>query len=130
MSSKPTVKYVDINDLITYDQLYNHVHSRTTEEWASVPEYIGVAGDIYVYTDRQIDEGTEIKTIAGIKVSDGKAYLIDQPFVTDLIEEHVLDKICHITQEEREYWNNKVTCYIPDQDIENLVLTKENIIIN
>ncbi len=96
--------------------LYN-----TTSYWTSHPEIIAQQGYLYVYSDWKKTE--EDKNIAGIKVGDGSSYLIDMPFTDEIWAEHVTDVVKHITQEEREFWNNKVRCYIDVNDPKHLIFT-------
>lgn len=95
----------------------------TTAEWASFPDYIPPAGMLVVYTDyKQTDDGQgNITLIPGIKIGDGNAYLVDKPFVTDAVDaeitEHINDMVKHITQNEREFWNNKLNYVEPESDL-------------
>lgn len=59
----------------------------TTNGWNSQPEFVPKSGTIIVYLDKYSykNEG-ETVYVPGIKVSDGNAYLIDLPFITDRIE--------------------------------------------
>lgn len=59
--------------------LYN-----STEYWNSDKSYIPNEGDIIVYNNYKTTE--DGKTIAGIKIGDGMAYLVDLPFLTDAYE--------------------------------------------
>ena len=65
--------------------------------------------------------------IPNIKIGDGCAYLIDNPFITSSVEQllqsHIADTFKHITEQERDVWNNKVRCYISSEDNENIVFT-------
>lgn len=98
--------------------LYN-----TTEYWNSHHTMIAKRGYIYVYSDYKQDGD---KTIAGMKVGDGLAYLIDMPFIDEIYAEHVVDVVRHITSEERAFWNNKVRCYINTEiNEENLIFTTQ-----
>ena len=110
-----------------YDKLKNKpVHMDTVDHWNAQKDFIGEAGHIYVYTDYTEKDGEKI---AGIKISDGKAYLIDTPFVsgnTDELYRHINDQSIHVTDEEKDFWNNKVTCFLSQGDEETLVFTKEN----
>ena len=81
----------------------------TTAYWNSQPQLIAAKGYLYVYSDWKVD--TQGRKIAGIKVGDGLAYLIDMPFTDQIWADHVDDVVRHITQAEREFWNNKVRCY-------------------
>lgn len=95
----------------------------TTATWNSQPELISARGYIYIYCDyRQNEQG---QNIASAKIGDGNAYLIDLPFVDELVYEHISDNIRHITQEEREFWNNKVRCYMSEVQGDNLIFTTE-----
>lgn len=97
----------------------------TTAEWNSQITFIPKAGEIIVYSDRQrLDNNS---TICGVKIGDGNAYCIDLPFVGDDIAnallEHIDNQVVHITQEERNRWNNKINCN--DEVLnENLILTR------
>ena len=106
--------------------LYN-----TTAYWNSQVDLIAEEGVIYLYTDHVAVHGEdeEVTYYAGVKVGDGLAYLIDIPFVGEyIIDKHMQDEISHINQEEREFWNNKVTCYMDSEDPETIILTKENVL--
>lgn len=116
----------DLNDKVTC--IY-----RTTEEWEQLRSLVSEVGTIYIYTDyKTIEDGSDTKVIPGIKIGDGMAYVIDLPFATDIVGEsfldHIHDNVRHITQEEREFWNNKVTCYIDGYNIQNLVFDKDSTI--
>ena len=63
----------------------NVVEMGTTEYWNGRSDYVPKKGKIIVYTDAgQMADGTPVQRI---KVADGLAYIVDQPFVNaDLIE--------------------------------------------
>ena len=69
---------------------------------------------LVVYTDYRIEEDEQgnITYIPGFKLGDGNAYLIDKPFlgedVREALQAHLDDLVVHITQEERETWNDKL----------------------
>lgn len=95
----------------------------STATWNSQPQLISRRGYIYIYSDyKQNEQGQKIPAM---KVGDGSAYLIDLPFVDDLIQKHIADNVIHITQEEREFWNNKVRCFIDPLNEHNLIFTTE-----
>ena len=58
---------------------------------------------IYVYSDRQING----KTVPGIKVGNG-AYLIDIMFIDIDYAKHIADTTIHVTQEDKDFWNDKL----------------------
>lgn len=100
----------------------NRVLYATKETWDSIPQLQSRRGFIYIYSNwKQDDLG---RPIAGCKFGDGNAYLIDIPFKDDMWWDHINDAIIHVTPEEKEFWNNKVTCYITDNGT-NLVFSKQ-----
>lgn len=125
-------RYLDPNGLSQYDALIKQyiidteidkVLYDSTASWNSQPQLVSQVGYIYIYSDyKQDGEGNNIP---GIKVGDGNAYLIDLPFSTKLIDEHIANAIIHITQAERDFWNNKVTCYIDENNITRLIFSKD-----
>lgn len=101
------------------------VLSDTTENWNKQASLISELNTVYVYVDHQTktdEEGKEI-WIPGIKIGDGKAYLIDLPFSDELMIAHINDLGIHVTPEEKEFWNNKVRTYIDTVEGEQLVFT-------
>ena len=95
----------------------------TTQFWNEKPTLIATRGAIYVYSDHSKDPDN--KDIPAIKIGDGTSYLIDMPFTDDAYARHILDIVVHITQEEREFWNNKVTSYINKNNAQNIVFTTD-----
>lgn len=106
------------------------IHSGTTEYWNSQKNLIGEKSHIYIFTDYAIvdKEGASVP-VPNIKIGDGNAYLIDNPFITssvdELVNSHISDTIKHITEQERTVWNNKVRCYLSSEDNENIIFTTD-----
>lgn len=105
---------------------------KSTQEWSRQTSLVSQVGTVYVWTDYEtIQEGSSVMYVPGIKFGDGKAYAIDLPFVTDYIKDilmqHINNNIIHITQQERQFWNNKVTCYLNMEDEQNVVFDKGNL---
>lgn len=123
------VDKVDLNDIniaiqqIQQDMQLKQVNVRfnTTSGWNSQPSYRTEENTIYIYTDYQVDEDGNY--LAGIKVGDGGSLLIDKPFLDQLYLQHIYDRSCHITQEEREFWNNKVRCYYSEIEDGTIIFT-------
>lgn len=92
----------------------------TVEYWNSYPSLVSSRGTVYVYTDYSEIEG---QLVPNFKIGDGTSYLIDMPFISANMENHIQDQVRHITAEEREKWNNKVSVSISALDEENLVFT-------
>ena len=100
------------------------IHRNTTAGWNAEPGLIGEENHIYIYTDYIQRDG---QTYAGIKIGDGLSYLIDEAFINGDAQDfydHIDDTHVHITDNEREFWNDKVTCYLSSEDSETLVFSK------
>lgn len=95
----------------------------TKEEWNSQRDLIGKENVVYVYSNQYTNPDGE--PIPAFKVGDGHAYLIDLPFNDDIMMRHINDRTIHVTQAEKNFWNNKVTAFIDPNDLTNLVLSKE-----
>lgn len=98
--------------------LYN-----STEYWENNSELIGEAGTFYIYKDYRIYNQ---KKIPNFKIGDGVTSLKDLPFIDEMFWEHINNSEIHITNKEREYWNNKVTV-IAEEEQELIIFTKEEI---
>lgn len=127
---KPSINGVELSGNKTSQDLFI-VSENTTAGWNDLPQYLPKAGEICIYTDYKTirdDLGNDI-VYPGIKVGDGNAYLIDMPFVGAEIRFELLQRISaheqnatiHITQQEREFWNNKLNY---DAVGEELILTR------
>ena len=55
----------------------------TTANWNLKRDFIPLSGEVCIYTDykRKVNSDETVTLIPGIKIGDGKAYLIDLPFV-------------------------------------------------
>lgn len=111
-------------DKVKLDEIpQNIVHSNTTDYWNAQPGLIGQAGHLYVYTDHDYVDN---QYIPGIKIGDGLGYLIDAPFVdgnASALVNHISDMGVHITPQERNFWNSKVSCFLSEIDNENIIFT-------
>ena len=102
---------------------------QSAEEWGEDTSLISQQNVFYVYTDHQtVEKDGELISIPGLKIGDGQSYVVDLPFITDYISEsllnHTNNSTVHITQQEREFWNNKVTCYLDYEDDEHVIFDK------
>lgn len=112
--------------LVTFDTLQDYLNANldkqvlfnTTAGWNAQPTLQSQVNTIYVYTDYRTVNN---QNVAGIKVGDGNAYLIDIPFTDAIATAHISDSTRHITQAERDAWNAKVRAYYAGS--EQLVLT-------
>lgn len=109
------------------------IYYDTTDNWNAQTFLVSERGSIYIYSDySHIYENGEIKQMPGIKVGDGAAYLIDLPFIVnsnssapvDIPWDHFTNTTIHVTQTEKDSWNNKVTTYINSYEPETLIFTK------
>lgn len=97
--------------------------SDTTAGWNLKPGLKAQLNTIYVYTDYQtVTEGGVTKFVPGIKVGDGMAYLIDIPFTDKVMVDHINDHSVHVSQSEKDFWNNKVSAFYLDG---TLILTTD-----
>ena len=89
----------------------NTIKRDTTDNWDKLTDFIPLLGEIICYTDYYTENGVNIPNI---KIGDGQAYLVDLPFLYDgnetKLTEHIADNVVHISNEEREKWNNKLSC--------------------
>ena len=86
------------------------VYFNTVAGWAAQSSLVGQANTIYVYTDYQEDE--DGNQIAGIKIGDGNAYLIDKPFLDTIYWEHVNDTDVHIPRKKEHFGIIKLDAFI------------------
>lgn len=116
------IKNIKLDNTLVYE-------SKTVEEWNSDKDLISQKGTLYIYTNYKIINDQEDNEIflPGIKLGDGKAYLIDLPFLnTDTFNEQILDhinnKVIHVSLEDRMFWNNKLNLVQPES--QTLVLNR------
>lgn len=120
-----------VNKILNSSSSDSLIHYGTKDYWDSQTSLLSEKSNIYIYSDYAttvIDDNTV--SVANIKIGDGKAYLIDIPFISqsveDLLNLHINDKVGHITAQERESWNNKVSCHLNSDDLEILIFTTNN----
>ena len=96
------------------------IHYDSTENWNNQPDLLSNEGDIYIYYDQK---DLSEHNVPRLKIGNG-GYLIDIGFIDQDYYDHIRNKTIHITQEEREYWNDKVGVKINELDREQLVFYK------
>lgn len=131
LKNKPSINSVElIGSLSLPDLGLRAIYYDTTANWNMQGNLVAEEGTVYIYSDyTTYDDGNgNITPLAGIKIGDGNAYLIDMPFVTDALTatllRHISNTEVHLTAQERAFWNNKVSSYIDLEDGETLVLSK------
>ena len=118
------ISKAELSDILAAMEIYTpKIYVDTTENWNSQPTIRTEEKTIYIYSDYQTT--SDGKTVAGIKIGDGDAYLIDMPFIDTIPMSHISDTDIHITAEEREFWNNKVRCYYSLEQEDTLVFTTQ-----
>lgn len=136
LKNKPSINGVTLNgDVSLQDLGINNIYYDTTQNWNSQQLLIGERGSIYIYSDHGLTEKDgELVYVPGLKVGDGLGYLIDAPFVCDdLINDfmdHVNDEVIHVSANDRTNWNNKVSCFLDFNDLENLIFSKNKYVIS
>lgn len=91
----------------------SHVRYGDTAYWNSQIGYVPEPGEIIIYSDykTKIVDGQIINT-PGIKIGQGGGYVQDLAFVgedlADVLSNHVLDAMIHVTPEDKLKWNRKL----------------------
>lgn len=122
--NKPQIEGVELKGNKTLEDLgITRFYYDTKENFDSNPLRMTEEKAIYVYWDYQIDK--EGNYIPGIKIGTGKEYLIDAPFLDGIYAEHIQNMVIHVTQEDRDRWDEKVRCYINPFNEYDLVFTTQ-----
>ena len=82
------------------------IQIKTTDEWVAQEEQTSYLNLIYVYQDE-----VEGKIVQKLKVGDGITKIKDLPFI--------IDSATTVTQQEKDFWNNKVSVSL-DSGNENI----------
>ena len=103
------------------------VVAKTKAEWQNTGNITSQNGVLYVTTDyKTVTKNDTTYEIPAFKLGDGNAYVVDLPYATvdeETFLNHVNDRVIHITQAERNFWNNKNRCEIDENNPECLVMT-------
>lgn len=113
----------NVQDAIDELSIRGKLYQDTTANWNAQRELIAQKDCIYVYLDYSTVGDVEFPAV---KIGDGTSYLIDMPFVNadaQVLNNHINDNVRHITQNERECWNNKIRCFVSAIDSEKIVFT-------
>lgn len=111
---------------------YAKVYYGTTEQWNSDKSLVSELCSFYVYTDHSKTKDGKDKP--DIKIGDGQAYLIDLPFLgsnddinelREKIENHINNTDIHVSEEDRIFWDNKVSVDESETPEEHLIFTTE-----
>lgn len=108
------------------------IHYSTTQNWNLNTELISKQNHMYVYTDYKVitDDVGNKTYVPALKIGDGSTRVIDLPFVcaydqqtAENLEDHINNMTVHITQAERDFWNNKVSVYKSNVQDDVLIFT-------
>ena len=126
-----SIAYNAAGERVVGRAIVHNVYTDTTINWNEKRYYIPERGDIIVYTDKGqiVDDYGETVNVPGVKIGDGNAYLIDLPFVGADVRYQILTELrahsgnteIHVTNEEKEFWNNKLNCVVNNG---NLILNR------
>ena len=116
--------YLELEGLKKYDALLKkHIPIFcTTADFEDVKTTVPPRGQLVIFTDlRSIkkSDGTTI-TSAGIKVGDGIKTIEQLPFIDWFYWDHINDKNIHVTKDDKERWNDKISCEVLDDETLNL----------
>ena len=100
-----------VNELVISSNI--KVYYDTVANWNNQPELLTEKGSIYIYSDAKQYEGQDIPRI---KIGNGINLLKDLYFMDQDIV-HALNNITTVTQEEKDKWNNKVSCEVEEEKI-------------
>ena len=131
LTNKPRINSVVLEGILSARDLgLGNVYYDTTANWNQQLGLIAEEAALYIYSDYSYieDEQGNITPIAGMKIGDGSSCLIDMPFISEAMStaliEHMTDTASHTTQAEKDFWNNKVSCFLDGEDLENLIISK------
>ena len=106
----------------------------TSSEWVAHTHDKFPSGTIIIYTDHgsYTNDNEQTITVPGIKITDGTTPIADLPFVGDDViiplyselNEHITNNVIHVTQANKNSWNNKITCGDTVTN-NNLILTRD-----
>ena len=107
------------------------IYEDTQAGWDAQITLISENGALYVYTDHGSAEVDGVTVpVPGFKVGDGTSYLIDMAFVAEDIQQqltsHAADTDIHTNPTEKQFWNDKISCYMSTQNPECLVFDNQS----
>ena len=109
--------------------------SDSTEHWEVIERsFKPLSGEVIIYNDYFKEEigrdGATIfyKYIPAIKIGDNEHYLHDLEFLNRAdqitLEQHINNNQVHVTQAEKEFWNNKLNYSNSELNVENLIFNR------
>ena len=120
--------YLELEGLKKYDALLKkHIPIFVTPDKVEIMKSIKPElGQLVIFTnlrERTKSDGTTI-TSAGIIVGDGIKTIEQLPFIDWFYWDHINDKKIHVTEEQKTFWDNKISCDVDDETL-NLFKNKK-----
>lgn len=116
--------YLELEGLKKYDALLKkHIPIFVTPDKVEIMKSIKPElGQLVIFTnlrERTKSDGTTI-TSAGIIVGDGIKTIEQLPFIDWFYWDHINDVNIHVTEKQKTFWNNKISCEVLDDETLNL----------
>ena len=113
--------YLELEGLKKYDALLKkHIPIFVTPDKVEIMKSIKPElGQLVIFTnlrERTKSDGTTI-TSAGIIVGDGIKTIEQLPFIDWFYWDHINDKKIHVTEEQKTFWDNKISCDVDDETL-------------
>ena len=115
LTNKPQINGVELignktsNDLNIPKILFD-----TTANWNAQVNLISELNTVYVYTDRDTVDDVDL---AGFKMGDGNAYLVDLPFLDHITLAHSTNSDVHLNTAERNRLENSVAATVAGESL-------------
>lgn len=122
-------RWSELPYFVNQEDLENRIkyYEGNTAWWSTQTSLVSEKNAVYIYSDYREEQQQDgsFKTVPGVKIGDGLAYVVDLPFIdnTEDLNRHIQDTDIHITADERLFWNNKVRCYVSDIENDNIIFT-------
>lgn len=107
------------------------IKCETTEYWNNAVGYIPKPGEIIIYSDYKTKEvDGQIINVPGIKIGSGNGYVQDLEFLNEdlsaALYDHITNDTIHVTQAEKDFWNNKLNVTDTEEVIEDTLIFNRN----
>lgn len=102
----------------------------TEENW-NASTYIPAKGEIIIYSDHKKKEvDGQMVNIPAIKIGSGNAYVQDLMFLnqdlSDALYDHIQNTTIHVTQAEKDFWNNKLNVDDAREVVDEVLIFNRN----
>lgn len=102
----------------------------TKENW-NASTYIPAKGEIIIYSNYETKEvDGQTVNIPAIKIGSGNAYVQDLMFLnqdlSDALYDHILNNEIHVSQREKDFWNNKLNVDDDSEVVDEVLIFNRN----